>query len=309
MGERRGGPFTHTSPLEKQPAIDGRSSARPDRNAGRALRKLDQNIRPFDLHGEAGNLHRRVLDVGPGGHIVLPAVPGAGHDGAVHIAFSEGAAVMQAGVVERVELPLHVIQGDRVPIRFDDLPLAGREIRDLTDLDLFSHGPPLPCGRETVTSTEKEKRQEFTGASPRGADPTIPSAGIIQVRYNGRPAITGTSQPASASSRSTVNCRFLLTTPPGNCQLRCPAGRGLPSDPTKGAARWGGKQEASHRRPGASEDATDMVCGSTLGAGRGASLCLCLAARRTPHRGNVPFRAEGGGRASVGGSRAPGGAL
>jgi len=57
---------------------------------------------------------------------------------------------------------------------------------------------------------EKRRRQGYLRRLNSTRFPASPSAGIIQIRFDGRPAITGTSQLASASSRSPFNYTSLL---------------------------------------------------------------------------------------------------
>jgi len=51
-----------------------------------------------------------VEDVASRRDVVLEPVPGAGHDRALEVALPDRAAMVQAGVVERIEVAVYVVQ-------------------------------------------------------------------------------------------------------------------------------------------------------------------------------------------------------
>ena len=66
-------------------------------------------------------------------HIELPAVPRAGDDAALQIAFAERSALMRTDAVEREVFPVDVVQRDD-PIPRDGLTTgAGRNLADFAD--------------------------------------------------------------------------------------------------------------------------------------------------------------------------------
>ena len=58
--------------------------------------------------------------------------------------------------------------------------------------------------------SKKRRRQGYLRRLNSACFPASPSAGIIQIRFDGRPATPGTSQLASASSRSPFNYNSFL---------------------------------------------------------------------------------------------------
>src|SRR5262249_26245248 len=121
----------------------------------------DQNRPALELHLVALDTRGVVVEVGARGHVVLPAVPGAGHDGALELTFTERPAAVQAGVVDGVEGARPVEKGDLLATDRDALAGSGRHVAHLRDLHEVRHagasgtrGPTRqPAGRYSAAAT------------------------------------------------------------------------------------------------------------------------------------------------------------
>src|SRR2546422_6273577 len=104
--------------------------------------QLDEDRAILHAGGKAGHAHRGIVDVGAGGHVPAPGVPGADHDGALEIAVAERAAAMAARVVDRVVRPLDVEDRERAAAGLHDPSLAGGNLpcRGHADPMLVAHG-------------------------------------------------------------------------------------------------------------------------------------------------------------------------
>src|SRR5207249_7534460 len=114
--------------------------------------QLDEDRAVLHAGGKAGHAHRGIVDIGAGGHVPAPGVPGADHDGALEIAVTERPAAMAARVVDRVVGPLDVEDRERAAAGLHDPSLAGGNLpcRGHADPMLVAHGslvavPPARC--------------------------------------------------------------------------------------------------------------------------------------------------------------------
>src|SRR5713101_826006 len=95
------------------------------------LARIHENVISANLKGVAIHPHRWVLGNLAGGHIVLPAMPRAGHDVPVHDPLAQRPAPMQAGIVDGVELAAHIGKGNGFALH---LKLPDRSRRDFVRL-------------------------------------------------------------------------------------------------------------------------------------------------------------------------------
>src|SRR5882762_7596083 len=86
--------------------------------------QVDEDRAVLHAGAKAGDAHGGVVDVGPGGHVPAPRVPGARDDRALEVAITEGAAAMTARVVDGVVRAVYVEQGERAAARLHDPTLA-----------------------------------------------------------------------------------------------------------------------------------------------------------------------------------------
>src|SRR5882762_11798238 len=91
------------------------------------LASVHENIFSANLNGVAIHAHRWVLANLAGGHVILPAMPRAGHFVAVHNSLAQRPASMQAGIVDGVELAADICEGNRFALH---LKLSDRSRRD-----------------------------------------------------------------------------------------------------------------------------------------------------------------------------------
>src|SRR5439155_23568988 len=101
---------------------------------------LDLYIRSLDAHGVSRNASwggrtKRFAGL----DVVDGPMPRACDFLARHLALREGAATVGAGVVNGVEAPLQVEEGDPLPLHLDALRLAGSEVGRARDLDELRH--------------------------------------------------------------------------------------------------------------------------------------------------------------------------
>jgi hypothetical protein len=61
---------------------------------------IDENIVPANLNRERFHAHSRVIDQFSRRHVVLPAMPRAGDDRSIQLAFAQRPAAMQAYVID-----------------------------------------------------------------------------------------------------------------------------------------------------------------------------------------------------------------
>src|SRR5262245_47022330 len=92
--------------------------------------QLDKDVAALDDDRVTGHLDAGIVGVGAGGDVPAPGVPGAEHDLALEVAFTERAASVDAGVVERVECPLDVEERQVLALGFDHAPLPDRDVLD-----------------------------------------------------------------------------------------------------------------------------------------------------------------------------------
>jgi hypothetical protein len=91
---------------------------------------LDLHVRPLHADRVARDaLRRGGLQHGAGLDVVDGPMPRARHLLARHLALTERAAAVRAGVVDGVEAPLQVEEGDLLPSNFDALRRAPRRGR------------------------------------------------------------------------------------------------------------------------------------------------------------------------------------
>src|SRR5690348_911694 len=94
----------------------------PDKARGRPTPRLREVYIDFvaaKLGGVALDAGFGLLDELSGGHVVLPAVPGATDDGAFEVAFAEGASVVQAYAVDGEELAFEMGDGDGFAVHLE----------------------------------------------------------------------------------------------------------------------------------------------------------------------------------------------
>src|SRR5262245_38173962 len=101
--------------------------------------QLDEDVVALDLHGEAIDPARGVVEALTCRDIVRPGVQWTGHHGAVELTFAQGAAAMFASIVDRVERSSDVEEREVPSLHLDDLPGAGCEVLGLRHFDERSH--------------------------------------------------------------------------------------------------------------------------------------------------------------------------
>src|ERR1700683_4068722 len=77
---------------------------------------IDKNFLASNLDGVALQGYRRVHYQLSGGHVVLPAVPGTSDGGAGEPPLAEGAAAVEADIVDGVKLACDVGDGHRLTV-------------------------------------------------------------------------------------------------------------------------------------------------------------------------------------------------
>src|SRR5262249_15476377 len=113
---------------------------RPSRAVTDARLHLDLHVRPLHADRVARDaLRRGGPQHGAGLDVVDGPMPRARHLLARHLALTERAAAVRAGVVDGVEAPLQVEEGDLLPSNFDALRRARREVGSVRDLDELRH--------------------------------------------------------------------------------------------------------------------------------------------------------------------------
>src|SRR5262249_52477000 len=80
-----------------------------------------------------------VVGVGPRLHVPTPPVPRANGHAALEIALAQRPPTMRAGVVESVEGPVHVEEGERLPLRVDHAPFPRGDVRHRGHEDARAH--------------------------------------------------------------------------------------------------------------------------------------------------------------------------
>jgi hypothetical protein len=80
------------------------------------LRGVYENIFSPDLHAVAIHTHGRVLADFARGYVVLPAMPWARHDVAVHNSLTEGPSPVETRIVNGTVLAANIRQGDRLAL-------------------------------------------------------------------------------------------------------------------------------------------------------------------------------------------------
>ena len=74
-----------------------------------AIRQAALTFGAFDLYFDSRSTFAAGFATqAPGGDIVLPAVPGTGHDGPFEIPFPEWATPMDTSIVDGVKCPVHI---------------------------------------------------------------------------------------------------------------------------------------------------------------------------------------------------------
>src|SRR6185503_18040571 len=86
----------------------------------------------FDFRG-------RIVDADTGRDIELPAVPWAGHDARFQLPFPERPTPVQAGVVNDMELPLNVEDGQGLAVDLGDQAMTRLHIVDACDTYELPH--------------------------------------------------------------------------------------------------------------------------------------------------------------------------
>src|SRR5262245_25187170 len=126
---------------------------RPSRAVTDARLHLDLHVRPLHADRVARDaLRRGGLQHGAGLDVVDGPMPRARHLLARHLALTDRAAAVRAGVVDGVEAPLQVEEGDLLPSNFDALRRARREVGSVRDLDELGHMDLLATRREGPTN-------------------------------------------------------------------------------------------------------------------------------------------------------------
>src|SRR4029077_9231829 len=82
------------------------------------------HVGAFDLYFIPLHSRRGIRHAGARGDIVLPAVPGTGHDGPFEITLAERATTMDTGVVYSVKGAIDIKNREGFPVHFQDDPLA-----------------------------------------------------------------------------------------------------------------------------------------------------------------------------------------
>src|SRR5438876_3411980 len=133
---------------ELGPLLGHRDRPPPTLAAGRAsVARLHLNLDIGSLYAHRVRRYaarRRRTQHGAGFDVVDRSVPGARHLLARHLALAQRAAAVRAGVVDRIEAPLEVEEGDLLPGHLDTLRLARSEVGGARDLDELRHGSLLP---------------------------------------------------------------------------------------------------------------------------------------------------------------------
>src|SRR6516164_4279109 len=101
---------------------------------------LDEHVVPFDLDGKTPHACRgRRASNGASLDVEVGTVPGTLHGLPAQFAFAQRPAPVRAGVVDRVEGPLHVEQADTVTIGLNHLARSGCQVTCLCDLHCLRH--------------------------------------------------------------------------------------------------------------------------------------------------------------------------
>src|SRR5262245_60651040 len=113
---------------------------------------LDLHVRPLHADRVARDaLWRGGLQHGAGLDVVDGPMPRARHLLAGHLALTERAAAVRASVVDGVEAPLQVEEGDLLPSNFDALRRARGEVGSVRDLSELRHMDLLATRRDSST--------------------------------------------------------------------------------------------------------------------------------------------------------------
>ena len=104
-------------------------------------------------------------------HVILPAVPGAGHGHAMELALTERAATVQAGVIDRVEFITHVSNGNRQAIYLKFAKCPRRDFILSRGVQPQSFPPHIPVIRRNhldvvISEVCYRIREEKIGISP-----------------------------------------------------------------------------------------------------------------------------------------------
>src|SRR5207247_11379868 len=86
-------------------------------------------------------------DVGSRLHVPAPGMPRAHGHRAFELPFSQRSSAVGAGIVEGVEGPIHVEEGERLALGGDHAGFSDRPVGDLRDTDAVAHavtGTPRP---------------------------------------------------------------------------------------------------------------------------------------------------------------------
>src|SRR5438128_3412083 len=139
---------------------------------------LDLYVRSPYAHGVARHPARRGwAQHGAGLDVVNRPVPRARDLLARHLALGERAAAVGAGVVDGVEAPRQVEEGDLLPRRLDALRLARSEVGGVRDLDELCHVDLLATPRWVIVGSRGFAPREIS-LLPRSEldhDPPAPS--------------------------------------------------------------------------------------------------------------------------------------
>ncbi len=101
--------------------------------------QLDEHVRAFDRHRKRLLADRRCKTVLPGRDVVLPAVPGACHDGSIERAFCHRPSGVSADTVHRVELTVDIEQCDNAAGCCEFLAVARLHIIHTRNSNSLSH--------------------------------------------------------------------------------------------------------------------------------------------------------------------------
>jgi hypothetical protein len=106
-----------------------------------------ENLVASEFYGIADDSNRRVLDVTSIGDVELPAMPGASDDGTFQVTLAEGTALMQAGVIDRVDLSGNVGKSHSRIFDLELLDGAGTQVANFCDADECHYQPPFSVAR------------------------------------------------------------------------------------------------------------------------------------------------------------------
>src|SRR4029077_961547 len=106
-------------------------------------RQLHEHAAAGPPRGETGNLHRRIIGVGAGGHVPAPAVPRADGEAAVEVAVAHRPAPVRTDGVDRVVGAVDVEEREGPVTRLDYQALTDRHVGHLRDPHRGHDGDPM----------------------------------------------------------------------------------------------------------------------------------------------------------------------